>query len=307
MQSRVLPFDSRTPQPIDRPAPPGSAASLIRDVDGPEPLRMSLADYPVLVRGGGDLATGVIHRLCQVGFSVGVLELAQPLTVRRRVALSSAIYDGTITVEGLTAQRVDNSEQWQRAVAAGIVPVAASPTIPAWIPTPEVVIDARLAKRNIDTRRDDAELVISLGPGFEAGHDCDLVIETNRGGRLGRVIEQGAAEADTGTPGLVAGHGSERVLRAPQAGPIEWRVQIGDAVATGDVLGRSGGEEIVAPFPGVIRGLLHPSCDARSGMKVGDIDPRLDTPCDEMSDKALAIGGAVTVATLDWFRRRASM
>ena len=265
---------------------------------------MSFARYPVLVRSGGDLATGIIHRLHQAGFPVGVTELERPLTVRRSVAFSSAVYDGETTVEGLMARRVENSEQWHQTLIDGGVPVTTSRTIPDWIPTPEVVVDARLAKRNIDTRLDDAALVIALGPGFDAGRDCDLVIETNRGGRLGRVIERGGAEADTGTPGLVDGHGAERVLRSPRPGPIEWRVQIGDLVAPGDVLGLSGGKEIHAPFAGVVRGLLHSSCHAELGMKVGDIDPRLDARCDEISDKALAIGGAVVVATLAWIRSR---
>ena len=266
---------------------------------------MLFARFPILVRGGGDLATGVIHCLHQAGFPVGVVELAHPLTVRRRVALSSAVYEGTATVEGLRAQRVSDAEGWLATVGEGEVPVAVCDTIPAWIPTPEVVIDARLAKRNIDTCIDDADFVIALGPGFDAGIDCDVVVETNRGSRLGRIIDNGPAQANTGTPGVVSGYGTERVLRAPKSGMIQWQAQIGDPVARGAVIGTVAGIDILAPFDGVIRGLLHPDCRAESGLKVGDVDPRLDAPCDEISDKALAIGGAVVVAVLGWMKSRA--
>jgi xanthine dehydrogenase accessory factor len=266
---------------------------------------MMFTQCPVLVRGGGDLATGIIHRLHQAGFPVGVVELGHPLTVRRLVAVSSAVYDGSATVEGLLARRVRDAEQWQATIEAGAIPVAVCDTIPGWIPTPLVVIDARLAKRNIDTGLDDAEFVVALGPGFNAGTDCDVVVETNRGSRLGRLIDNGPAQANTGTPGVVAGHGASRVLRAPRSGLIDWQVQIGDAVTEGALLGIVDEAEIRAPFEGVIRGLLHPNCRAESGLKVGDVDPRLDAPCDEISDKALAIGGAVVVAILRWMQARA--
>lgn len=268
---------------------------------------MLFARFPILVRGGGDLATGVIHCLHQAGFPVGVVELAHPLTVRRRVALSSAVYDGTATVEGLRAQRVNDVEGWQVTVEEGGVPVVVCDTIPDWIPIPEVVIDARLAKRNIDTCIDDADFVIALGPGFHAGTDCDVVVETNRGSRLGRIIHDGPAQANTGTPGVVSGHGAERVLRAPKSGMIKWQAQIGDPVARGAIIGTVAGMDIHAPFDGVIRGLLHPDCRAESGLKIGDVDPRLDAPCDEISDKALSIGGAVVVAVLGWMKSRAQL
>lgn len=265
---------------------------------------MLFAHCPVLIRGGGDLATGIGHCLHLAGFPVGVLELAHPLTVRRQVAVSTAVYDGTIVVEGLRARRVRNSHEWQAALGEREVPVAVCDTIPDWIPVPEVVIDARLAKRNIDTRIDDAEFVVALGPGFDAGTDCDVVVETSRGSRLGRIIDNGPALANTGTPGVVAGRGTERVLRAPASGMIEWRAQIGDPVTARAVIGTVGGKEIYAPFDGVIRGLLHPSCPAESGLKVGDVDPRLDATCDEISDKALAMGGAVLVAVLRFLNSR---
>lgn len=259
---------------------------------------------PILIRGGGDLATGIGQCLHRAGFPVGVVELERPLTVRRRVAVSTAVYDGTAVVEGLRARRVSNAYQWQAAVGERELPVAVCETIPDWIPAPEVIIDARLAKRNIDTRIEDADFVVGLGPGFVAGIDCHVVVETSRGSRLGRIIDNGPALANTGTPGVMAGRGAERVLRAPTSGMIQWLAQIGDTVAEGAVIGIVGEKEICAPFDGVIRGLLHPSCPAESGLKVGDVDPRLDATCDEISDKALAIGGAVTVAVLRFLNNR---
>jgi len=267
-------------------------------------LLMLFDRCPILVRGGGDLATGVVHCLHQVGFPVGVVELAQPRTVRRRVAVSNAVYEGTAIIEGLRAERVKDVEGWQATVGEGAVPVAICDTIPDWIPPPEVIIDARLAKRNIDTCIDDADFVIALGPGFDAGIDCDVVVETNRGSRLGRIIDTGPAQANTGVPGIVAGYGAERVLRAPRSGTIRWQMQIGDPVEQGAVLGTVDGVDIHAPFDGVIRGLLHPDCPVEHGLKVGDVDPRLDAPCDEISDKALAIGGAAVEAILGWMKSR---
>ena len=156
-----------------------------------------------------------------------------------------------------------------------------------------------MAKRNIDTHISDAPLVIALGPGFIAGVDCHAVVETNRGHRLGRVIWQGAAEANTGTPGIVAGKGRERVLRAPVTGVASWRVEIGDRVRERQILGDVAGHEIAAPFDGVVRGLIAPGTTVPVGLKIGDIDPRDDVEsCFTISDKALAIGGGVLEAIL---------
>lgn len=258
----------------------------------------------VVVRGGGDLATGVVWRLHRAGFDVLVTELPDPLTVRRTVAVSSAVRDGVVDIEGLVARRVDDVAAARACWARSEVPVLVAPTLADLAPFGHraVVVDARVAKRNIDTARDDADLVVALGPGFVAGPggDCHAVVETRRGARLGRVIWSGAAAADTGTPGLVAGHGAERVLRAPVAGEVRWQATIGDVVVAGQVLGRVGTAEVGAPFPGVVRGLVAEGVVATVGLKIGDVDPRSDVSCHEMSDKALAVGGGVAEAVSAW-------
>jgi xanthine dehydrogenase accessory factor len=168
-----------------------------------------------------------------------------------------------------------------------------------------IIVDARMAKRNIDTCMDQASFVVSLGPGFTAGVDCHAVIETMRGHRLGRVIWHGSARPNSGTPGLVAGKGAERVLRAPVAGVISWRKGIGDQVWEGERLGDVDGRAIVAPFAGVVRGLIAPGTAVRANLKIGDVDARNDVDaCFTISDKALAIGGGVLEAILTYLSSR---
>lgn len=278
---------------------------------------MLFSDYLILLRGGGDLATGVAYRLHHAGFPVVVTELPHPLVVRRRVALATAVLEGEITVERLRAVRIETpGEAWTLA-HTGVIPVLVTPGIPVeWttgdrsqtIDDPSSglvarglwsVVDARMAKRNIDTTIDQAPLVVALGPGFTAGVDCHAVIETNRGHRLGRVIRRGAAEPNTGTPGVVAGKGRERVLRAPVAGVVFWQVEIGDRVRGGDMIGNVDGHAITAPFDGVARGLIAPGTAVPTGIKIGDIDPRDDVSAAfTISEKALAIGGGVLEAVL---------
>lgn len=259
----------------------------------------AVADPLVVVRGGGDLATGVVWRLTRAGMAVVVLELPAPLTVRRTVALSSAVADGRVSVEGLVGRLVASAEEASRLAldpACHEVPVMVSPGLPQI--SQDVVVDARLAKRNIDTTLADAALVVGLGPGFEVGVDCHAVVETLRGSRLGRVLWSGSAAPDTGTPGVVGGRSAERVVRAPTDGTVEWDVSIGERVVEGQTLGRVGDVAIAAPFAGVVRGLLRPGTAVRSGLKIGDVDPRLDVDCNEISDKALAVGGGVVEAIL---------
>jgi probable selenium-dependent hydroxylase accessory protein YqeC len=264
---------------------------------------MNFRDWPVVVRGGGDLATGVVYRLHQAGFPVIVLELARPLVVRRRVALATAVLEDEVTVETVVGRRVDNATEALELAPTGIVPVLVAPAIPTALAIP-ILIDARMAKRNIDTAIEQARLVIALGPGFAAGVDCHAVIETMRGHHLGRVIWSGRALPDTGTPGIVAGKGAERVLRAPIAGAVNWRHEIGDRVEGGDLLGDIEGEPVLAPFDGVLRGLLAPGTRVRAGLKIGDLDPRADvSACFTISDKALAIGGGVLEAVLAYLNR----
>lgn len=257
-----------------------------------------MLDHLCVIRGGGDLATGVAWRLTRAGLPVVVSELANPLTVRRTVAVSSAVHDGRISVEGMTAVRARSADEAVRIAFGGDVGVVVSPGIPDI--GADVVVDARLAKRNIDTARDDARLVIGLGPGFTAGEDCDAVIETMRGPRLGRCLWQGSAEPNTGVPGLVGGRDTDRVLRAPIDGTVAWAVAIGDVVSSGQILGSVAKLEITAPFDGVVRGLIRPGTAVVDTLKIGDVDPRVDSRCDEISDKALAIGGGVVEAVMTW-------
>lgn len=276
---------------------------------------MLFPDTLVILRGGGDLATGVAYRLHTAGFPVIVLELPQPLVVRRRVALATAVSEGEIRVETLRGVRVESAAAALSLARTGVIPVLVSPELPPELttavvrrPRSVVLVDARIAKRNIDTRIDQADLVIALGPGFTAGVDCHAVVETMRGHRLGRVIRQGSAIPDTGIPETIGGRGAERVLRAPASGPVDWLREIGNIVQTDDLLGSVSGAEIRAPFGGVIRGQIAPGTLITAGMKIGDIDARADvSACFTISDKALAIGGGVLEAILTFLNHNAEV
>lgn len=265
----------------------------------------------IIVRGGGDLGTGVIYRLHKAGFPIIVLELANPLVVRRRVALATAIIENEVFVEDLHGRQVNSVREAERVMYDGEIPVLVAPELKAvseQLQTPAfAVIDARLAKRNIDTTSKQAPLVIGLGPGFKAGIDCHAVVETKRGHSLGRVIWQGAALPNTGSPGIIAGKGAERVLRAPVSGQVCWQFEIGDFISGGQVLGTVDGEPLKAPFAGVIRGLIAPGTVVRAGLKIGDVDARAEREaCFTISDKALAIGGGVLEAVLAFLSRQNS-
>ncbi len=261
---------------------------------------MLFRNVSVVVRGGGDLASGVVYRLVKAGFPVLVTELERPLAIRRAVAFASAVYEGQLTVEGLTARLITGLGEAGALWAEGEVPVLVDPAGESiWALRPTVVVDARMAKRNLGTTLSDAPLVIALGPGFVAGTDCHAVIETKRGHFLGRVIWQGTAEPDTGRPGSVQGHEADRVLRAPCDGELIALAQIGDAVHEGQVLATVAGEPVRAPFDGVLRGMLHPAVPVTRGLKIGDVDPRgVRAHCFTISEKSLAIGGGVLEAIL---------
>ena len=267
-----------------------------------------MADRLCIIRGGGDLATGVAWRLTRAGLAVVVTELPQPLTVRRTVALSTAVTEGSIDVEGMVGHLAENASEAAEIARSGsdkceTVGVVVSPELPDI--DADVVIDARLAKRNIDTAITDAPLVVALGPGFEAGVDCHAVVETMRGPHLGRTLWSGSAEPDTGTTGIVGGRGSERVIRAQGDGEVRWVRTIGDIVEDHEVLGTVGDLPVLAPFGGVVRGLILDGSQVSTGLKIGDVDPRIDvSACHEISDKALAIGGGVVEAVLWWSRAR---
>jgi xanthine dehydrogenase accessory factor len=255
-----------------------------------------------VLRGGGDLATGVAWRLTRAGWPVVVCELAAPLTIRRSVAVSTAVADHEVSIEGMRAVLAPDTESALRLAADGVVAVIVSPELPPL--GADVVIDARLAKRNIDTTIDDGELVVGLGPGFTAGVDCTAVVETERGHRLGRVLWSGSAAADTGTPGTIDGRSAQRVIRSPATGTASWKVAIGDLVDEGQLLGDVDGIAVHAPFGGTVRGLISDRVQLPVGLKIGDVDPRRDpAACREISDKALAVGGGVVDAVTTWSNR----
>lgn len=261
---------------------------------------MLFGSHLVVVRGGGDLATGAVYRLHRAGFPIVVLELALPLTIRRTVSVSSAVTEGAFRVEGLTAVRVEMPKKAVEVAASGRIPVLVSPTLPRFPQRPSVIVDARLAKRNIDTTIEDARFVIGLGPGFIAGLDCHAVVETMRGHRLGRVIEEGSAVENTGMPGLIGGSSEGRVLRAVRSGSLVWQVAIGDQVDADQQLGVVDGTPVKTTIAGVVRGLLAEGV-VSPGLKIADIDPRSDdNACFEISDKSLAVGGGVLEAVLAW-------
>jgi len=252
------------------------------------------------VRGAGEMATGVIHRLRRSGFPVVAAEMEQPTVVRRSVAFASAVWEGRVEVEGVTAVRVDDGEGAAAALGLGQVAILVDPSAELLLGLrPQVLVDAILAKRNCGTRRADAPLVIGLGPGFTAGDDVDAVVETNRGHHLGRVLLRGSAQPNTGVPAPVGGHSADRVLRAPRPGRLLGCQRIGDEVAAGTVVASVDGEPVVSSIAGTLRGLLHDGVEVSSNMKVGDVDPRaVPEYCFTISDKARALGGAVLEAIL---------
>jgi len=252
----------------------------------------------VLVRGAGDLATGVIHTLYQAGFKVVATEVENPLVVRRTVSLAEAIYQEEFTVQEVTASKVDDFVKLDRVLADAKVPIIVDPeakVINYW--QPQIVIDAIMAKRNLGTRKNDAEIVIALGPGFTAKEDVDAVIETNRGHNLGRIIKKGQAQPNTGVPGQIAGYGKERVLKSSISGIFTSDKKIGEEISVGEIFAYVGDREIKAKISGVIRGLLKSGIKVKAGTKLGDIDPRdVKENCYTISDKARTIGGAVLTA-----------
>jgi xanthine dehydrogenase accessory factor len=254
----------------------------------------------ILIRGGGDLATGVAVRLNRSGFLPVVTEIEQPLAVRRAVAFAEAVFAGQITVEGVLARRVASSERVLEALDRGQVPVLVDPRAEVRDQLQFAAqIDARMRKRPPTSPFDPDLFSIGLGPGFTAGTDCHAVVETNRGHAMGRVIWQGRAEADTGVPEPVAGFDLERVLRAPENGTLSHGLPIGSKVETGQALVRIDGRELRAPFPGVLRGLLHDGLRVTRGDKIGDLDPRGEVSfAFQVSDKALAVGGGALEALL---------
>lgn len=254
----------------------------------------------ILIKGAGDLASGIACRLHQCGFAIVMTDLAVPTAVRRTVAFSRAVYEKTAEIEGSTAVLCHETDEVEAALKRGSIAVVIDPE--AEIRTewkPDVVVDAILAKRNLGTSIHDAPIVIAVGPGFTAGADCHCVIETKRGHYLGRCIYQGSAIPNSGVPGDIGGYTKERILRAPCDGVFEPEVKIGAVVEAGDICGTVDGVPMRSQIPGVVRGLLQSGVPVTQGMKSGDVDPRCEPEhCNTVSDKARAIGGGVLEAIL---------
>jgi xanthine dehydrogenase accessory factor len=269
------------------------------------------AGTTVVIRGGGDLGTGVAHALASAGYTVVILETERPRAVRRSAAFAQAVYTGRTTVENLSAVLVHAGGRRAlsdlEATLESTVGVergdSNTPAVPVLVDPcghsiaslrPDVVVDARMAKRNLGTRRNDAPLTIALGPGFEAGVDVDLVIETQRGETLGRVIERGSALADTGVPGVVGGVSAERLIKSPAAGEFRSSARIGDIVREGQAVGAVSGVPARAQLSGRLRGLAADGLVVAAGEKIGDVDPRGEAVDPSLiSDKARAVGTSV--------------
>ena len=266
----------------------------------------------IVVRGAGDLATGTIHRLKKAGFRLLVLEAEHPAAIRRQVALSEAVYAGSVRVEDVEAVRMDVDlaekknrkelleQEMERIWKKDGVPVLVDPAgLSIAALRPAVVVDAILAKKNLGTTKEMAPLVIALGPGFTAGEDVDVVIETKRGHNLGRVIRSGSAVPNTGIPGIIGGYGKERVMHAQAEGILRNAASIGDIVEARTVIAEieteNGTVPVEASLSGLLRGLIRDGYPVTKGFKIADIDPRKEElqNCFTISDKARCIAGSV--------------
>lgn len=256
----------------------------------------------ILIRGGGDLGSGIALRLYRSGLRIVIAELPMPLVVRRKVSFAEAVYENEVTVEGVTGRRVTDPTDTLR-----ILNVFSKKQIPVVIDPegksiqalhPGIVVDARMLKTRVPLPETKINLLIGLGPGFVPGENCHCAIETNRGPLLGRVYWNGTPQENTGTPEPVMGR-TDRVLRAPAQGELVGLAEIGDVVQEGQAVAEVNGQPVISPFQGVLRGLVHTGVVVDHGAKVGDVDPRADPRLAEMvSDKALALGGAVLEAIL---------
>ena len=255
----------------------------------------------VVIRGAGDIATGIALRLYRAGMQVVMCDLAQPTSIRRTVCFSEAIRLSETTIEGVRGVLCKDAEVARLAAQSACVAVMADPEASCVSDLhPDVLVDAILAKRNLGTTRGMAPVVIGVGPGFTAQVDVDAAVETMRGHYLGRVYYTGSPLPNTAIPGLIGGYAGERVLRAPADGTFTPCVKIGDEVKAGTVCGTVAGEPMVATIDGVVRGLLQEGVSVARGMKSGDVDPRCHPEYITMaSDKALAVGGGVLEASLN--------
>lgn len=253
----------------------------------------------VLIKGAGDIASGIALRLFRCGFQIAMTELKFPTSIRRTVCFSEAVFNGESTVEGVKAV-LCNQDNAVEIMQGGSIAVLVDPNCRCrHIINPDAIVDARLMKRNEGTAICDAPTVIAVGPGYTAGVDCHAVVETQRGHTLGRVIWQGSAIANTGIPGVIAGFSVERLLRAPTDGNFVPLANIGDYVNKGDTVATVEGQGVICQISGILRGLLPMGTAVHAGMKSGDVDPRCDrSHCFTASDKAMAVAGGVLEAIL---------
>jgi len=258
----------------------------------------------ILIRGGGDIASGVALRLHHSGLRVLITELPQPLAIRRLASFAEAIYAGEIRIEDVTGRFAKDLPVVFQYLERGEIPVLVDPELKLlkylrMKQSPIILVDGRMIKKPPEFDSRELAFVIGLGPGFTAGENCHAVIETKRGHQLGRVIWNGAAEADSGIPEPVNKQGLERVLRSPADGYLKANVSIGDHLEPGQLIAEVNHQVIRSPFCGVLRGLIHPKVHLTKGMKIGDVDPRDDASfCTRVSDKAMAVGGGVLEAIL---------
>jgi xanthine dehydrogenase accessory factor len=254
----------------------------------------------IIIRGGGDLGSGVALRLHRVGLSVVITEQPQPFVVRRTVSFAEAVYQGKFSVEGVTAGRVASMQEAIGVISDGMIPVLIDPQLELCDEyQPLVMVDARMRKIPPERGMDSAAFFIGLGPGFIAGDNCHAVVETHRGHTLGRAYWKGSAKENTGIPEGVHNKKGERVLRAPVEGYVTAYAQIGEVLEKDQLLAEVAGKPVFSPFPGVLRGMVHPELYVNRGAKIGDVDPRSDPKfCSLVSDKSLAVGGGVLEAIL---------
>ncbi len=254
----------------------------------------------VLIRGAGDIASGIAIRLHRCGFRVVMTDMARPTAIRRTVSFSGAVITGSCTVEDVTAKLAGTAAEALEICSRGDIAVLVDEDCSCLGELrPDVLVDAILAKRNLGTRADMAGAVIGVGPGFTAGVDCHAVVETMRGHTLGRAYYKGSAMPNTAVPGLIGGYAGERVLRAPADGTFRQLRDIGAMVEAGEAVGMVGDAPMVCTISGVLRGILADGTPVTKGMKSGDVDPRGEAGnCLTVSDKALAVGGGVLEAVL---------
>lgn len=269
--------------------------------NSPHDMTIPIKDLVIAIKGAGEMATGIACRLFMANLNhIFMMEVPKPLAVRRQVSFCEAVYDEQIVVEGVSAKKCSDIKDISSAWGTRFVPVMVDPDWNAIKAIhPHVVIDAIIAKKNLGTHRSEAPLVIGLGPGFEAGKDVHMVIETNRGHNLGRVMLKGCPEPNTGVPGNIGGYTSERVLRAPCAGVFTSSLPIGTLVKKHDVIGQVDTQPVISRIDGVLRGRIRNHTRVTNQLKIGDIDPRGNPVyCTTVSEKARAIGGSVLEAIL---------